>query len=200
MKSSKTTKYVLASVYDKDNIAKLLSVVHEKKYQIIASEGTGKELKKHNIPYVSAETISGNPNKLKDCIKTISYNIEAGILYDRQNKKHLSDVASLGIKRIDMVVCNFPPIKQVVKKPNLDFHIGNVDVGGPLMVRAGATNFKNVLVMVDTNDYESIIKAFIDNNVTLELRKRMAIKAFRYINSYNQTIIKYLKNNKFIFS
>jgi len=186
--------FVLASVFDKKDIAKFVKFLKTTGYSIIATEGTSKELIKEKISFYSAEQISRNPKKLEDCIKTISFRIEAGILFNRSNKTQVKEVKSLGIKPIDIVICNFPPLEKVVKKTR-DFNVRNIDVGGPLMVRAAATNFKNVLIVVDPNDYKKIEEAIIEKNVTAKLHQRLAKKAFRYTCDYDQKIARYLREN-----
>lgn len=191
----KNKKSILISVFNKRGIVKFAKTLAMLGYEIIATEGTGKMLSKNQIPFIPAQKISQNPNKLGDCIKTISFRIEAGILFDRLNRYHLKEIKDLSIKPIDMLVCNFPPLKKVVQTPS-DFNIKNIDVGGPLMVRAAATNFKHVLVVVDPNDYQKISKPILDNKVTIKLRRDLATKAFIYTSSYDQQIIRYLKKNE----
>lgn len=186
----------LISVFDKTGIANFAKGLQALGYEIIATEGTGKELIKNGIPFIPAQKVSKNPNKLKDCVKTISFRIETGILFNRNDPKQIKEIKELNIKPIDMVVCNFPPVKKVVKTIK-DFNVKNIDVGGPLMVRAAATNFRHVLVIIDPNDYRKVINAIQRNKVTSEFRQQLAIKAFRYTGSYDYQIVKYLKNESF---
>ena len=184
--------FVLASVFDKRGIANFAKRLKALGYEIISTEGTGRELAKNGITFIPVQKVSKNPNKLKDCIKTISFRIEAGILFDRLDQKQVKEAEKLKIKPIDIVVCNFPPIKKVVKKPQ-DFNIKNIDVGGPLMVRAAATNFRHVLVVVDPNDYNDVIDNLLKKTIPYKFRKYLAIKAFSYTRFYDQQIIQYLK-------
>lgn len=188
---------VLISVFDKSGISKFAKTLKNSGYTIIATEGTGKELSKNQIPYIPALKISKNPEGLNDCVKTISFHIEAGILFDRLNPIHIKQAKKLGVEKIDIVVCNFVTFEKVIRKPS-DFNIKNIDVGGPLMVRAAATNFKHVLVVVDPNDYQKVAKSILEDKVTDNLKQKLAAKAFNYTRSYDQTIAKYLKNTKFV--
>lgn len=190
--------FVLISVFDKKGIAKFARILFSLGYRIISTEGTGEYLKKNGISYIPSQEISKNPEGLNGCIKTISFGIEAGILFDRFDPIHIQETKQLNVKRIDIVVCNFPPVKSVIKSIK-DFNVRNVDVGGPLMVRAGATNFKHVLVVVDPKDYRKVAKVVEDDKVTLKFGQKLAIKAFTYTHNYDQEIIKYLKKNN-IFS
>ena len=185
-------KAVLISVFNKKGVSKFAKTLYGLGYKIIATEGTGKELAKNKITYIPAETITKNPKEFDDCIKTISFRIEAGILFDRLNPIHIKQAKKLDIKKIDMVICNFVTLEKAIKKPS-DFNIKNIDVGGPLMVRAAATNFKHVLVVVDPDDYEKVAKIILKNKTTDKFRQRLAAKAFTYTCHYDSQIAKYLK-------
>lgn len=188
-------KIALLSVFDKKGIVNFAKNLEKSGYKIIATENTGKELKKNNVFCVQAEKESKNPKGLDGCIKTISFQISAGILFDRLDSNHIEKTKKLKIKEISIVVCNFVNLKEAIKKPS-DFNIKNIDVGGPLMVRAAAVNFKHVLVVVDPNDYKKVSDAILKNKVTDKLRKELAIKAFFYTYSYDYQIVNYLKNNE----
>lgn len=198
MKNKIQKKFALVSVFDKKNIVDFTKNLKAAGYVIIATEGTGKVLAKNRISFIPAQKISQNPDKLKDCVKTISFRIIAGILFDCSNSIQLKEIEELNITPIDVVVCNFPPFKEVIKTLE-DFNIKNIDVGGPLMVRAAATNFKNVFVIVDPNDYGKVIEAILKQRVTNEFRVQLAIKAFAYTRSYDYKIIQYLKRNETFF-
>jgi len=199
MKRNKTKKgFVLASVFDKRGIAEFAKELKTLGYEIIATEGTGRELAKNGVAFTPSSKVSKNPDRLRSCIKTISFRIGAGILFDRSDSTHLKEIKKLNLKPIDIVICNFPPLKEVIQTPK-DFNIKNIDVGGPLMVRAAATNFRHVLVVVDPNDYKKVANAVLKGKITNKFRQRLAIKAFTYIRSYDYEIIQYLKKNESFF-
>ncbi len=192
----KTKKgFVLISVFDKSGVVSFAKKITTLGYEIISTEGTGRELTKNGITFIPAQRVSKTPNKLKDCIKTISFRIEAGILFNRLNQKQAKEVEELDITPIDIVVCNFPPLEKVIKKPK-DFNIKNIDVGGPLMVRAAAANFRHVLVVVDPHDYGDVIDNLSKEFISYEFRKYLAIKAFSYTCLYDQRIIQYLRKHE----
>lgn len=188
------TKNVLISVFNKTNIKFLAQAFVDAGYNIIATEGTGKKLNEAGIEFIPAQEITGNPAALQDCIQTISYNISGGILFNRGNKHHIQEIEELDIKNIDAVVCNFPPLEESVKSMDT-FDIQHVDVGGPLMVRAAATNYSQVLVVTDTNDYEEVAQRLRANNLDLQFKKNFAVKAFSYCMHYDKKIVTFLKSH-----
>lgn len=188
-----TKGLVLASVFDKLGIQKLGRSLVRCGYSIAATEGTERALKDVGIKPIPARTISRNPEGFDDCIQTISFRIEAGILHNRLSPNHRRAAAELGIPSIDMVICNFPPIHQVIKCPDRDFNMANIDVGGPLMVRAAAANFRQVLVVVDPGDYDEVASSVGSGNVTYQLRRKLAERAFAYTCAYDRMLLKCLR-------
>lgn len=187
-------KVALISVFNKKGVSKFAETLKKAGYKIVATNGTGKELAKNKIDYIPVKKISRNPMGFDNFIKTISFYIQAGILFNRSNSIYIKQMKKLNIEKIDIVVCNFATFKKVIKKPS-DFNIKNIDIGGPLMVRAAATNFKYVLIIIDPHDYKRVSEAILKNKVTNKLRQQLAIKAFFYTYSYDYEIAKYLKTN-----
>ena len=92
-------------------------------------------------------------------VKTLHPKIHAGILHDRQNKKHKSEMSKQNFPPIDLIVVNFYPFQKIVlSTKNPKKIIENIDIGGPTMVRAAAKNFKNVTIITNKDDYGSLIK------------------------------------------
>ncbi len=187
---------IIISVYNKTGLVEFAKTLTSLWYEIIATEGTGKRLEDNNITFTPVQEITQNPPELNDCIQTISYRIPAGILFNRSNNKHVTEVENNRIVPIGIVVYNFPPIYKNVLKTS-EFDIQHVDVWWPLMVRAAATNFRDVVVVVDPEDYTYIWELLSRNMMTIAERKKLAIKAFEYTKKYDQEIIHYLQENSF---
>jgi phosphoribosylaminoimidazolecarboxamide formyltransferase/IMP cyclohydrolase len=190
---------VLISVFDKTNIVELAKELKKLKYQIISTGGTAKKLLENNIDVIPIEKITGNPELFDGRMKTISFEIESGILFDRKNKNHVKEAKKFSIKPIDIVICNFYPFEETLAKKDYSFEevIENIDVGGPTMVRAAAKNFKNVLVITDPSDYQLIIDRLKTNSVNDDLRKKLAAKAFSHLSYYDSQIANFLESDLF---
>ncbi|MEK7188317.1 MAG: hypothetical protein AAB685_00510, partial [Patescibacteria group bacterium] len=143
---------------------------------------------------VPIEEVTGTPESFDGRMKTISFQIEGGILFDRSNLSHVEQAQALGVKPIDIVVANLYPFERTVANPDvaLEDAVENIDVGGPTMVRAAAKNFKNVLVVVDPNDYERIGQALEKEAVDDKLRIELAAKAFDHLVSYDTQVARFL--------
>lgn len=186
-----TKKFALLSVYDKTGISDLAKVLINLGYEIISTGGTLEALEKDGIRVTPIEEVTGNPRDSFDGrMKTISFQIEGGILFDRKNPAHVEQAKKLNMPQIDIVVCNLYPFEQ---KQSVE----NIDVGGPTMIRAAAKNYQNVIVVVTSGDYRRAIEALEDNKVTDEFRKELAAKAFYHLSIYDSQIGQFLSKEKF---
>jgi len=77
----------------------------------------------------------------------------------------------------------------------LEDAIENIDIGGPVMVRSAAKNFKSVLIIVDPNDYGRIEELLKTNRIDLKIRQNMAAKAFAHTAFYDSQIGKFLRKD-----
>lgn len=183
----------LISVYNKEKIEPLAKTLADSGYELISSGGTAKALESAGLKIVPVESITGNPEAFDGRMKTLSFQIESAILFDRKNTTHQKEAASLKIVPIDVVVCNFYPFQNAVnEKQPLSKAIELIDIGGPAMIRAAAKNFQYVTAIVDPNDYEDVIKTLKEKkNIPPELREKLAAKAFRMTADYDAEIDTY---------
>jgi|TARA_B100001057_G_C22863087_1_gene955400 phosphoribosylaminoimidazolecarboxamide formyltransferase/IMP cyclohydrolase len=190
-------KSALVSVFDKDNIPTLLKCLKRNNIKIISSGGTYKTIKKLGYDCIELSQYTGFKEMLDGRVKTLHPKIHAGILHDRKNKTHKSEMSKKKFPSIDLIVVNFYPFQKVVtetKNPNKI--IENIDIGGPTMVRAAAKNFKNVTIITNKNDYSSLIKELEKNNGTtsLKFREIMSSKAFGLTAYYDAMIANWFNN------
>src|SRR4030042_6531214 len=190
-------RYALLSVSDKSGIANLGRVLEGLGYTIISSGGTARVLSEANIAVTPVEEMTGNPEAFGGGMKTISWHIEGGILFDRAKESHVDQARRLGVPDIQIVVCNLYPFAKTIERTDVTMEeaIENIDVGGPTMVRAAAKNHQSVLVVTDPADYERVELALQTDEVTAELRQELAAKAFRHLAFYDGQIAHYLDSS-----
>ncbi len=181
----------LISVSDKENIISLLSVLKKFKIKIISSGGTYKTIKKLGYDCTEISTFTGFKEMLDGRVKTLHPKIHAGILHDRTNKVHKSEMSKQNFPPIDLIIVNFYPFQKIVlnsKSPQKI--IENIDIGGPTMVRAAAKNFKNVAIVTSKKDYSFLVKELEKNKgkTSLKFRELMSSKAFGLTAYYDAMI------------
>jgi phosphoribosylaminoimidazolecarboxamide formyltransferase/IMP cyclohydrolase len=142
---------------------------------------------------------TGQPETQGGLVKTLDFKIYLGLLTETYNDSHQDDLRRTESVPIDMVVVNLYPFKETIAKPGVTVEQarGNIDIGGPCMIRASAKNFIRVASVVDPSDYGMIVSELESNDgaLTLGLRYRLAQKAFDHTAVYDRTIADYLGAN-----
>ena len=184
-------KWALLSVWDKTGIVELAQVLTGQKFSIMSSGGTGKVLADAGIKYTEVSSYTGFPEMMDGRVKTLHPKVHGGLLGRRQIDD--SVMMKHGINRIDLLAVNLYPFEAMAgKKLCLEDLIEYIDVGGPAMIRAAAKNYKDVLVVVDPEDYPKISEMLQTDTVTLEERLDMARKAFARTAAYDGAISNHL--------
>lgn len=168
----------------------------DKKINLFSTGGTARILQNNKIPVIEVSKYTKFPEMMNGRIKTLHPKIIGGILGRR--KKDQKCMKLHNILPIDMVIINFYPFKKVSsqEKYNTEKIIENIDIGGPTLVRSAAKNYKDVIVIVDLLDLESIIHLINNQPIDLEKRFNLAAKAFEYTSNYEKEIAEYFINKK----
>ena len=184
-------KNALISVSNKENLVSLLKTLKKFNINIISSGGTYTSIKKLGYQCTELSKYTGFKEMLDGRIKTLHPKIHAGILHDRQNKKHKSEMSKQNFPAIDLIVVNFYPFQKIVlSSKNPKQIIENIDIGGPTMVRAAAKNFNNVTIITNKDDYGSLIEELenLKGKTSLKFRELMSSKAFGLTAYYDAMI------------
>jgi phosphoribosylaminoimidazolecarboxamide formyltransferase / IMP cyclohydrolase len=187
-------KTALISVSDKRNLKPLLNVLRKNKIKIISSGGTYKEIIKMKFKCLEVSKFTNSPEILNGRVKTLHPKIHAGILNKRNNKSHLRDLKKNNYENIDLVIVNFYPFENTLKKTNKHKTIiENIDVGGPTMVRSAAKNYNDVTVITSSDQYEELIEELNKNkgSTTLKFREKLSRIAFTETAYYDSVITNY---------
>ena len=150
---------------------------------------------------VQVSDYTGQPETQGGLVKTLDFKIYLGLLTETYNDAHQEDMTRTGAVAIDMVVVNLYPFKDTIAKPDTTAENarGNVDIGGPCMIRASAKNYIRVASVVDPEDYDLIISDLKQSSGSLSLRRRFGLsrKAFAHTAEYDQMIADYLASQSY---
>ena len=196
-------RHVLASVFDKSGleafIPELIRINPEVK--IFSTGGTYKKIKEilgdtADSCLAQVSDYTGQPETQGGLVKTLDFKIYLGLLTETYNDAHNEDIERTGAIHIDMTLCNLYPFKDTISKEGVTVEMarGNIDIGGPCMIRASAKNYIRVASVVDPSDYTAILSEMNSNNgsISLGLRYRLAQKAFDHTAVYDRTIADFL--------
>jgi phosphoribosylaminoimidazolecarboxamide formyltransferase/IMP cyclohydrolase len=141
---------------------------------------------------------TGQPETQGGLVKTLDFKIYLGLLTETYNDAHQQDLKRTQALVIDMVVVNLYPFSETIARPDVTCENarGNIDIGGPTMIRASAKNFIRVASVVDPSSYPVILETLSahDGALSLEDRFGLAQKAFDHTAVYDRTIADYLGN------
>lgn len=187
-------KRALISVYDKTNLLPLAEFLINKDVEILSTGGTYKFLKENGIAVTEVSDVTGFEEILDGRVKTLHPIIHAGILAIRDNNEHMETIKKKEITPIDMVVVNlYPFFNKVDENISFDEKVEFIDIGGPTMIRAAAKNFKDVIVLTNTTDYQVVMDELQENNeVKFETKKKLAGKVFNLMSAYDAAISNFL--------
>lgn len=200
-------KHVLVSVSDKNGLESFIPQLAgiNPGIRIFSTGGTFGKLKEILGGRASCLTqvsdYTGQPETQGGLVKTLDFRIYLGLLTETYNDSHKADLERTKSVQIDMVVVNLYPFKETISKKGVtpEEARGNIDIGGPCMIRASAKNFLRVASVVDPGDYAGIIAEMKDNSGKLSFKSRfeLAKKAFAHTAAYDATISDYLAGRAF---
>ena len=196
-------KRAIISLSNKQNLISILKILKKYKIEIISSGGTYKEIRKLKYKCTEISDYTKFSEILDGRVKTLHPKIHAGILSKRKNKKHIKQLLVNKFEEIDLVIVNFYPFEEALKKSkNHSKIIENIDVGGPTMVRAAAKNYNFVTVITKIDQYPKLIDElnFNKGSTSLKFRQEMSEAAFFETAYYDSLISEYfntLSLNKF---
>lgn len=194
---------LLVSVSDKSGLDTLIPgmVAVNPDLVILSTGGTfgrireilGSEADRH-LKQVSDYT--GQPETQGGLVKTLDFKIYLGLLTETYNPAHQADLARTKARPIDMVVVNLYPFAQTIARPDITLENarGNIDIGGPTMIRAAAKNFIRVASVTNPEDYPTILEKLTAGKgyLTLADRYDLAARAFEHTAAYDRAIADYL--------
>ncbi len=186
----------LISVSDKSGIVELAQGLDKLGVEILSTGGTAKALKDAGLNVKDVSEHTGFPEMMDGRLKTLHPKVHGGLLFRRDNPKDKEETEKQGIEPIDIVVVNLYPFEQTVSKPDVKFEeaIENIDIGGPTMLRAASKNFKDVIVIVDPEDYSKVLDELNANNgeAGQDTKYYLARKVFAHTAAYDTMISNWL--------
>jgi phosphoribosylaminoimidazolecarboxamide formyltransferase/IMP cyclohydrolase len=181
----------LLSVSDKTGLAELGRALARHGVELVSTGGTAKALREAGLEVRDISDLTGFPEMMDGRVKTLHPKVHGGLLAVRDDPDHMAAMAAHGIGAIDLVVVNlYPFLETVMKGAERPEIIENIDIGGPSMVRSAAKNHAFVTIVTDPADYSDLIAALdaFGGATALELRKRLAAKAFAATATYDAMI------------
>jgi len=192
-----TIKRALVSVSDKQGLVPFVKGLIDNGVEVISTGGTKRTLEEAGLSVIGISEVTNFPEIMDGRVKTLHPNIHGGLLAVRENEEHVKQLQEHDITPIDLVVVNLYPFQQTIAKPDVQFAdaIENIDIGGPSMLRSAAKNHKYVTVVVDPQDYDTVLAEISEKGeVAAQTKLRLGAKVFRHTAAYDAVIAEFLTN------
>ncbi len=186
-------KRALISVHNKDHLVELAKELASINVEIISTGGTYKHLSENGIKAIKVEDVTGFPEVLGGRVKTLHPKIASAILANRNDPTHIEELLANHIEPIDLVIVSLYPFKETISKPDISSAeaIEQIDIGGVTLIRSSAKNYENVIILTDTDQYETFTEQLKNNDFSTEYRLFLAHKAFELVTQYDRDIAGY---------
>ena len=194
MENIKKIKSALISVYHKDGLDRILKLLNDNGVKFISTGGTQAFIESLGMKCEAVENLTGYPSILGGRVKTLHPKVFGGILNRRDHEGDKQQIAQYEIPEIDLVIVDLYPFEDTVASgANDEDIIEKIDIGGISLIRAGAKNFKDVVIVPSKAEYEPLLKLIEKNGAqtTLEERRWFATRAFGVSSHYDTAIHAY---------
>ncbi len=185
----------LLSVSDKNGLVEFARALATFGVELVSTGGTRKTLAEAGLAVKDIADLTHFPEMLDGRLKTLHPKVHGGLLAIRENPEHEAAMLAHDIRPIDLLVVNLYPFEATLAKgAPFEECVENIDIGGPAMIRAASKNHNDVAVVVDPEDYASILGelAATKGATTLATRKKLAQKAFARTAAYDAAISNWL--------
>ena len=181
----------LLSVYDKTGIIEFAKGLDSLGYELVSTGGTARKLREAGLEVIGVSDVTGHPEIFDGRVKSLHPAIHGPLLCRLENESDAIGLAELDYPMIEVVACNLYPFSDAaaIEPPLEDLDLLEmVDIGGPTMVRASAKNHVNVVITCDPEDYSSVLQELNSGQVSLETRRKLALKAYEHTATYDSAI------------
>ena len=191
MAGKKQIKTALISVFHKDGLEDLLKKLHEEGVKFLSTGGTQEFIEFLGYECQKVEEVTSYPSILGGRVKTLHPKIFGGILSRRDNADDQAQMKEYDIPFIDLVIVDLYPFEQTVASgASAEDIIEKIDIGGISLIRAGAKNFKDVVIVPSKAEYPVLLQILNTNGAQTDIedRKMFAERAFGVSSHYDTAI------------
>ena len=194
MTDIKKIKTALISVFHKEGLDNILSMLHNDGVKFLSTRATKSFIESLGYPCDAVEDLTSYPSILGGRVKTLHPKVFGGILNRRDNAGDREQIAEYEIPEIDLVIVDLYPFEATVASgaSHADI-IEKIDIGGISLIRAGAKNYNDVVIVASKAQYTPLAEMLGKNGAqsTLAERRFFAKEAFKVSSGYDSAIFNY---------
>lgn len=195
----KKIKTALISVFHKDGLEEILAKLHKEGVEFLSTGGTQTFIESLGYPCRKVEEVTTYPSILGGRVKTLHPKIFGGILGRRGLAEDEAQMQQYEIPAIDLVIVDLYPFEQTVASGASEADIiEKIDIGGISLIRAGAKNFKDVVIVPSKAEYPALLEILSRNGAQTSIgdRRWFATRAFGVSSHYDTAIHNYFSSTE----
>lgn len=199
MAETKQIKTALISVFHKDGLDELLAKLNAEGVNFLSTGGTQQFIESQGYACQTVESVTTYPSILGGRVKTLHPKVFGGILARRDDEGDINQMKEYEIPAIDLVIVDLYPFEQtVINGASESDIIEKIDIGGISLIRAGAKNFKDVVIVPSKAEYGILLDILNKKGAQTDLedRRMFATRAFGVSSSYDTAIHKWFEVSK----
>lgn len=180
----------LLSVSDKTGLVDFARALADRGVELVSTGGTRKAIADAGLPVKDISELTDFPEMMDGRVKTLHPIVHGGLLGVRDAPEHKAAMEAHGIGAIDLVYVNLYPFEATVAAGgDYDTCVENIDIGGPAMIRSAAKNHGYVAICTEPADMQEVVDGMAEDGATsLDLRKRLAARAYARTAAYDAAI------------
>ncbi len=189
----------LISVFYKDNLEPIIHELAKNGVEFVSTGGTQEFIEKLGYKVTAVETLTGYPSIFGGRVKTLHPAVFGGILYRRDHDGDVAQAKEHKIGPLDLVIVDLYPFEETVASGATEEEIiEKIDIGGISLIRAGAKNFNDTLIVSSREQYAGLLSVLQQSNGAPSLadRKRFAAMAFDVTSHYDAAIFEYFNQEQ----
>ncbi len=191
MAETRKIKAALISVFHKDGLEDILAKLNQEGVRFLSTGGTQKFIESLGYDCQKVEDVTTYPSILGGRVKTLHPKIFGGILARRANTADQEQMKEYEIPAIDLVIVDLYPFEQTVASGASEQDIiEKIDIGGISLIRAGAKNFKDVVIVPSKAEYPVLLDILNKKGAETDIEDRriFAERAFGVSSHYDTAI------------
>ena len=191
MAETRKIKTALVSVFHKDGLDELLKKLSDEGVKLLSTGGTQQFIESLGLECQKVEDLTTYPSILGGRVKTLHPKVFGGILGRRENEGDREQMAQYEIPEIDLVIVDLYPFEQTVASGASEADIiEKIDIGGISLIRAGAKNFRDVVIVPSKAEYALLLDILNKKGAQTDIEERrlLAERAFGVSSHYDTAI------------
>ena len=199
MDRQKRIQSALISVFHKDGLEPIIRELDRLGVHLYSTGGTQEFIEGLGVKVTPVEDLTSYPSILGGRVKTLHPKVFGGILGRRDLDSDVAQLEEYAIPPIDLVIVDLYPFEATVARGGTEAEIiEKIDIGGISLIRAGAKNHADVVIIAAQQHYAELLRLLKeqDGSTTLPQRRSFAAAAFAVSSHYDGAIHNWFTNGE----